>query len=202
MLINTLYSSSRIKIKLIPRADKKELFKLSQLWKQNKGFLCSVLPSLDGFLFFFFSRKRSGMFECNAPPSHVAIAHAFVVYFMSDPMLQGTWGMVPAFKEFIHLPAGVTIMWFTNYNIVGWDLAEMGVRDPRASVQAEATHKLGLGCVGVSWSRGQSRGEQVWRGTNRPSTSTRLCWGLGRGGQEGARGVSKWISGMLMSSFA
>ena len=198
MLINTLYSSSRIKIKLIPRADKKELFKLSQLWKQNKGFLRSVLPSLDGFL--FFPRKRSGMFKCNAPPSHVAIAHAFVVYFMSDPMLmlQGTWGMVPAFKEFIHLPAGATIMWFTNYNIVGWDLAEMGVRDPRASVQAEATPKLGLGCVGVSWSRGQSRGEQVWRGTNHPSTSTGLCWGLGRWGERGKRGgLGEWANGSL-----
>ena len=185
MLINTLYSSSRIKIKLLPRADKKELFKLSQLWKQNKGFLRSVLSSLDGF----FQEKKSDVWmQCSF--CHVAIAQAFVVYFTSGSMLmlRGTWTMVPAFKEFIHLPAGATTMWFTNYNIVGWDLAEMGVRDPRASVQVEVTHKLGLGHVGISWSGGQSRGEQVWRGTNHPSTLTGLCWGLGRWGERGKRG--------------
>ena len=39
-----------------------------------------------------FFRKRSWLFECNVPSSHVAIAHAFAVYFMSDSMLtlQGT----------------------------------------------------------------------------------------------------------------
>ena len=81
ILINSLSSSTRIKIKLLPRADGKELFKLSQLLKQNEDFLSPVLSSLDGIL-----HTTKPIVECNAP-RHSVISHTFTVYFMPDAVL-------------------------------------------------------------------------------------------------------------------
>ena len=63
----------------------------------------------------------------------------------------------------------------------------MGVRDPRASIQAELTHKLGLGHVGVSWSRGAVKGRAGMKGHKPPQYFNRAmlrAWKVGREGDK------------------
>lgn len=76
ILINSLSSSTRIKIKLLPRADGKELFKLSQLLKQNEDFLSPVLSSLDGILQ---KKKQIVWMQCSSPFSH--FTHIYCLFY-------------------------------------------------------------------------------------------------------------------------
>lgn len=64
-LINSLSSSFRIKIKLVPTADKKDLLQLSQLLEKNKDSLHLALASLDHILQ---KHKRNVWMQCSFQP--------------------------------------------------------------------------------------------------------------------------------------
>lgn len=108
-LINSLSRSTRMKTKLFPRADKKELFKLSQLLQQNKGFLRSELSSLGGS---FQKKKWNVRMQCSQPFGHVTrIYHLFFARCCADGTRHVRDGRC---LQGVHYPAGETITWFTN----------------------------------------------------------------------------------------